>query len=42
MSMWEQRAVPTELRERYLAEGWWTDDTFASFLEREIGAVAPT
>ena len=37
--MWELRAVPAELRERYLAEGWWTDDTFASFLEREIGAA---
>jgi len=39
MSMWELRAVPTELRERYVAEGWWTDDTFASFMEREIGAT---
>ena len=37
--MWETRAVPVELRERYLAEGRWTDDTFASFLEREIAAA---
>ena len=37
--MWELRAVPAELRERYLAEGWWTDDTFASFMEREIAAA---
>ena len=37
--MWETRAVPAELRERYLAEGWWTDDTFATFLEREIAAA---
>jgi len=37
--MWELRAVPPELRARYLAEGWWTDDTFASFLDREIGAA---
>ena len=38
-SMWELRAVPAELRARYLAEGWWTDDTFASFMDREIGAA---
>lgn len=37
--MWELRTVPAPLRERYLAEGWWTDDTFASFLEREIAAA---
>ncbi len=35
-AMWDLREVPTELRERYVAEGWWTDETFASFLEREI------
>ncbi len=34
--MWKLRDTPKELRDRYLAEGWWTDDTFASFLEREI------
>lgn len=37
--MWKMRETPKELRERYLAEGWWTDDTFASFLEREVGAA---
>lgn len=37
--MWDLRDVPMELRERYLAEGWWTDDTFASFLAREISAT---
>lgn len=37
--MWDLRDVPSELRERYLAEGWWTDDTFASFLAREISAT---
>jgi len=34
--MWDLRTVPTELRERYLAEGWWTDLTFAGFMERQI------
>lgn len=37
--MWDLREVPTELRDRYVAEGWWTDDTFASFLEREISST---
>jgi acyl-CoA synthetase len=37
--MWELRDVPAELRDRYLADGHWTDDTFASFLEREISAA---
>lgn len=38
---WELRVVPPELRSRYFAEGHWTDDTFAAFIEREVGA-APT
>jgi len=38
---WKLRHVPVELRARYLADGHWTDDTFAGFLAREVGA-APT
>ncbi len=38
---WELRTVPAALRARYLAEGHWTDDTFAGFLSREV-AAAPT
>lgn len=34
--MWDLRTVPADLRERYLAEGWWTDLTFAGFMERQI------
>ncbi|MFA5883253.1 MAG: AMP-binding protein [Acidimicrobiia bacterium] len=37
--MWELREVSAELRDRYRADGHWTDDTFASFLEREISAA---
>ncbi|MEI8000483.1 MAG: AMP-binding protein [Actinomycetes bacterium] len=36
--MWDLREVPDALRERYLAEGWWTDDTFASWLEERCSA----
>jgi acyl-CoA synthetase (AMP-forming)/AMP-acid ligase II len=36
---WELRDVPAELRARYLAGGHWTDDTFAGFLSREVGAA---
>ena len=36
---WELREVPPELRARYLADGHWTDDTFATFLDREIAAA---
>jgi acyl-CoA synthetase (AMP-forming)/AMP-acid ligase II len=38
--MWELREVPAELRQRYRADGYWTDDTFASFLEREVAAAS--
>ena len=31
---WSLRTVPPDLTARYLAEGFWTDDTFGSFLER--------
>ncbi len=37
--MWDLREVPPELRDHYRAEGYWTDDTFASFLDREITAA---
>ena len=37
--MWDLREVPSDLRARYRSEGWWTDDTFASFLEREISTT---
>lgn len=36
--MWEMRSTPEALRRRYQEEGFWTDDTFDSFLEREIGS----
>lgn len=35
------RTVPEELRQRYLAEGWWTDDTLGALVERSL-AEAPT
>ncbi|MFK7894548.1 MAG: AMP-binding protein [Myxococcota bacterium] len=36
--MWQLRPIPEALRKRYLADGDWTDDTFDSFLEREIAS----
>jgi acyl-CoA synthetase (AMP-forming)/AMP-acid ligase II len=36
---WELRDVPRELRARYLADGHWTDDTFAGFIAREVAAA---
>jgi acyl-CoA synthetase (AMP-forming)/AMP-acid ligase II len=36
---WQLRNVPAELRARYLAEGHWTDDSFARFLSREVEAA---
>jgi acyl-CoA synthetase len=36
---WALRDVPAELRARYFADGHWTDDTFAGFIEREVGAT---
>jgi acyl-CoA synthetase (AMP-forming)/AMP-acid ligase II len=35
------RAVPPALRARYLAEGWWTDETLASLVDDRL-ATAPT
>jgi acyl-CoA synthetase (AMP-forming)/AMP-acid ligase II len=33
---WPVRAVPTALRERYLAEGWWTDVTLGQLVDRRL------
>lgn len=33
------REVPTELRERYLAEGWWTGDTLGALVDRSLLAA---
>ena len=30
------RPVPNSLREHYLAEGWWSDDTLGSLVERSL------
>ncbi len=39
VTAWGLRSVPAELRARYLADGWWTDDTFATFIERRAAAA---
>ena len=36
------RAIPQDLRDRYLAEGWWTDDTLGAMVERRLGATPET
>ncbi len=36
---WALRDVPAELRARWLADGHWTDDTFAGFIAREVAAA---
>ena len=33
---WPVRPVPAALRERYRAEGWWTDETLAGFVDRRL------
>jgi acyl-CoA synthetase (AMP-forming)/AMP-acid ligase II len=33
---WHLRAVPGHLRERYLAEGWWTHETLGQILDRGL------
>jgi acyl-CoA synthetase (AMP-forming)/AMP-acid ligase II len=33
------RPVPAALRERYLAQGWWTDDTLGALVDRSLGAT---
>jgi acyl-CoA synthetase (AMP-forming)/AMP-acid ligase II len=35
---WPVRTVPGALRERYLAEGWWTDETLGAFVDRRLRA----
>jgi acyl-CoA synthetase (AMP-forming)/AMP-acid ligase II len=32
------RETEPDLRERYLADGWWDDDTFARFIERRVAS----
>jgi acyl-CoA synthetase len=36
---WPVRDVPVGLRERYLAEGWWTDDTLGALVDRSLRAA---
>ena len=36
---WPLREVPAELRERYRAEGWWTDDSLGSMVEKGLGTM---
>ncbi len=36
---WPRRYVPSALRERYLAEGWWTDDTLGALVDRSLCAA---
>jgi len=36
---WPVRAVPALLRERYLATGWWRDETLGAFVDRSLAAV---
>ncbi|MGH8979158.1 MAG: AMP-binding protein [Acidimicrobiia bacterium] len=33
------RAVPNALRQRYLAEGWWTDETLGGLVDRSLRAA---
>ena len=36
---WPVRPVPRALRARYLAEGWWTDDTLGGLVDRSLRAA---
>jgi acyl-CoA synthetase (AMP-forming)/AMP-acid ligase II len=36
---WPVRPVPAALRERYLAEGWWTDETLGGLVDRCLCAA---
>src|SRR5687767_10084804 len=38
---WPVRSVPRPLREQYLANGWWTNDTLGALVDRSLRA-APT
>jgi acyl-CoA synthetase len=40
MSRWQLREVAPDLRERYLAEGWWTDDTLGATAAAGLSAMA--
>jgi acyl-CoA synthetase (AMP-forming)/AMP-acid ligase II len=39
---WPVREVPVALRERYLAEGWWTDETLGAFVDDRLAAAPGT
>jgi acyl-CoA synthetase (AMP-forming)/AMP-acid ligase II len=36
---WPVREVPAALRERYLAEGWWQDETLGELVDRRLAAA---
>jgi acyl-CoA synthetase (AMP-forming)/AMP-acid ligase II len=36
---WPVRDVPAALRERYLAEGWWTEETLGALVDDRLAAV---
>jgi acyl-CoA synthetase len=36
---WSSRPVPAELRARYLAEGWWRDETLGGLVDRSLRAA---
>jgi acyl-CoA synthetase len=33
------RPVPSSLREHYLAQGWWSEDTLGSLVDRSLAAA---
>jgi acyl-CoA synthetase len=37
---WQRRTVPAELRERYLAEGWWNDDSLGDMVAAGLDRLA--
>ena len=39
VTAWGLRSVPGDLRARYLGDGSWTDDTFATYLDRRAAAA---
>jgi hypothetical protein len=36
---WRLRQVPQHLRDRYLAEGWWTDATLGQMVADGLGSM---
>ena len=36
---WSLRTVPTELARRYVAEGWWTDDSLGDMVTSGLEAM---